>query len=99
MGAQHIKSENTVLRVEITRPPFVHAVQIATAAKIQQEGREERTCALLDVDTIRIERWPVLTSFSAQLPALLDEIHLANKRVFFECISTEGLASLEPKYE
>ncbi len=99
LGTQQIKSEHTVLRVELTRPPFLHVVQIITAAQIQQESLAPRAGSVLDVDTVRVERRTDLPLFFSELPSLLDEIHAANKQVFFECLSAEGLESLEPKYE
>lgn len=99
LGKQQIKTEHTVLRVEMTRPPFLHVVQIITAAHVQQDSLVQRSGAVLDVDTVRAERRTDLPSFYSELPSLLDDIHSANKQVFFECLSVEGLESLEPQYE
>jgi hypothetical protein len=53
---------------------------------------------LVDVDTLRIERF-TLNDFLTKLPALLEAIHTSNKTFFFDLLSDTGLQELEPIYE
>lgn len=99
IGDHVVRAENTVLRVEIARAPFIHAVQVMTIANIQSSPHGVRTGAILDVDTLTVSPNIDVSSFVSALPALLDDIHLANKKMFFECLSEKGLTSLEPQYE
>lgn len=98
IGSNDIVSENAVLRVELTRMPFLHAVQVATKAVVQQEGQIARTGALIDVDTLAIADLEPAEFFS-KLSSSLEDIHTANKQMFFECFTQYGLDLLEPRYE
>ena len=99
LGKHAVRAENTVIRVEIPRAPFLHAVQVMTTVNIQNSSNGIRTGAILDVDTLTTTPSFDVASFVAELPTLLDDIHLANKHMFFECLSENGLNSLEPQYE
>ena len=99
IGKHKLAAENTVLRIEIPRDSFLHAIQMVTEANIQQEGTQVRRGAILDVDTLRLHREDDMNKFVAELPEALERIHLANKEVLFECLSVEGLKRLEPQYE
>lgn len=99
IGNHTVRAENTVFRVEIPRAPFVHAVQVMTTANYQNSSNGIRIGAILDVDTLTTTTSFDVASYVSELPALLDEIHLANKQMFFECLSENGLKSLEPQYE
>ncbi|MBL0422375.1 TIGR04255 family protein [Ramlibacter sp. AW1] len=98
VGSHTIASENTALRSELKRGPFLQAVQVASRAVVQQEGVGTRTGALIDVDTLAIaELEPA--EFFANLPSSLEDLHTANKQMFFECLTEYGLSLLEPKYD
>lgn len=99
IGTHDVRAENTVLRVEIPRLNFLHAVQVMTSASIQSVSLGTRSGAILDVDTLSVAPVASISAFATELSNLLDEIHLANKQIFFECLSTSGLKNLEPKYE
>ncbi|MBK9441316.1 MAG: TIGR04255 family protein [Comamonadaceae bacterium] len=99
VGMHAVKAENSVIRVEIPRAPFLHAVQMMTHANLQLASGAMRSGAILDVDTLTSASIPEVQSFITDLPRLLDEIHLANKQMFFECLSESGLSNLEPQYE
>lgn len=98
IGNHAVRAENTVIRVEIPRAPFVHAVQMMTTANIQSSPNGMRVGAILDVDTLTATPSLDVASFVSALPTLLDDIHLANKQMFFQCLSENGLNNLEPQY-
>ena len=99
IGKHVVKAENTVMRVEIPRGQFLHAVQVISTAHIQEPLGGVRTGAILDVDTLMTTPNNDVGLFVAELPTLLEDIHLANKQMFFECLSEAGLSNLEPQYE
>jgi len=99
VGNHAVKAENSVVRVEIPRSPFLHAVQVMTNATVQIPPQKARSGAVLDVDTLTVTAVSDLPRFMTDLPRLLDDIHLANKQMFFECLSESGLSNLEPQYE
>lgn len=99
IGTHDLRAENTVLRVEIPRSNFLHAVQVMTSATVQLPAIGARSGAILDVDTLSVAPVKDISIFAIELSTLLDEIHLANKQMFFECLSENGLRNLEPQYE
>jgi uncharacterized protein (TIGR04255 family) len=99
IGKHVVKAENTVMRVEIPRGQFLHAVQLISTAHIQESSGGVRTGAILDVDTHMTTPNNGVALFVTELPTLLEKIHLANKQMFFECLSEAGLSNLEPQYE
>jgi len=99
IGKHVVKAENTVMRVEIPRGQFLHAVQLISTAHIQESSGGIRSGAILDVDTLTTTPNNDVASFVTGLTTLLDDIHLANKQMFFECLSEAGLSNLEPQYE
>lgn len=98
LGDLELRDENIVLRVEIPRDGFLHAISIATRADAQLESGVLISGAVLDVDTIQQDA-AALSSLFVKAPAQLDAIHQSNKEVFFGCLSPSGLTALEPVYE
>lgn len=98
IGSQTVATENTSLRVELRRGSLLHAVQVATKAVVQQEGKGSRTGALIDVDTFAVAELEP-EAFFGGLQSSLEEIHSGNKQMFFECLTEYGLKLLEPKYD
>lgn len=99
IGKHEVRAESSIIRVEIPRTPFTHAVHVMTNASVQSGTSSIRTGAILDVDTLVVETISDVATFVTDLPHLLDAIHLANKQMFFECLSDSGLNNLDPKYE
>lgn len=99
LGTHEVVSENTNIRVELLSGSFLHAIQIMTSATIQSPNMPERVGAVLEVGTVQQDPELDVSRFIRNLPGFLDEIHNANKEIFFECLSKEGLSKLEPQYE
>jgi uncharacterized protein (TIGR04255 family) len=97
LGNVTLSEENIILRVEIPRDGFLHAVSIASRANAQLESGESLSGAILDVDTIQQDASAV-GSFLDNAPTQLDAIHQSNKEMFFGCLSDAGLKALEPVY-
>jgi len=99
LGKHQLSAENTMIRIEISRPPYLHAVQIMTLANIQAPGMVGRSGAVLDVDTLVVESFGDVPTLLADFAARLDAIHWANKEVFFESLNNTALEELGPSYE
>ncbi len=93
-----LSNQTTHLRTEIVEPPFLHAVTVMHPAIATQPDGVAFDGVLVDVDTLRIERF-TLNDFLTKLPALLEAIHTSNKTFFFDLLSDTGLQELEPIYE
>lgn len=98
IGGRTLSDQATQVRTEIVEPPFLHAITILSPATVNQPGRQSGTGAILDVDTHRLEKFEI-KAFLERLPQFLDEIHLANKTVFFDLLSEAGLTELDPQYD
>lgn len=92
-----LDDEQIQLRVEIPDEPFIHGVSVVSKANLSKPGQSPISGALLDVDTHRVYAMST-ADFHAGLSDLLDEIHAANKRIFFDLLSESGLHNLEPVY-
>jgi len=98
LAGQKLSDQAIQLRTEIVASPFLHAITIVSPASEQRPGGVVNKGALVDVDTHRIEKFAT-ADFLKQLPQFLDEIHTANKSVFFGLLSKAGLNELEPRYD
>lgn len=98
IAGRKLSDQATQIRTEIVEPPFLHAITIVSPATVNHPVRASDTGAVVDVDTHRIDRFEI-KPFLEQLPQLLDEIHSANKTVFFDLLSEAGLTELDPQYD
>lgn len=100
IAGQKVTSEHTVVRVEL---PFdgrgVHAVQMISIADISLFNGETRSGALLEVDSIVLSGLGEANQFFNDLPTLLHDLRMANKKIFFDCLTRAALSSLEPTYD
>ena len=99
LGELRLVRQNTVLRMEVQDPPFLHVVSALTAADAVREGASPVRGSLIDVDTLHLAPEPDVQAFMARLSESLDDAHLRNKRMFFECLTQETLDRLEPTYD
>jgi hypothetical protein len=98
LAGQKLTNQAIQIRTELVSQPFLHAITVLSSAVAQDLGGVTNEGALVDVDTHRIEKFAT-TDFLSRLPQLLDEIHDANKSVFFSLLSDAGLNELEPQYD
>jgi uncharacterized protein (TIGR04255 family) len=100
IGSVEIAGNNSQIRVELPIGRFLHAVNIATEAKIKfQSTGVLKTGALLDVDSMALGLDISIGEFVKGASDLLEDLHKANHEVFFGCLTSEGLEKLEPQYE
>lgn len=97
IAGRPLDDEQTQLRTEILDSQFLHAITILSKAKLNKLGEKVVEGALLDVDTHRVQSMSI-SEFKERLDYLLEEIHTANKKIFFDLLSDDGLKSLEPIY-
>jgi uncharacterized protein (TIGR04255 family) len=98
-GELALDRQNTVIRMEVVDPPFLHVVNAMTAAEAVQEGAAPLRGSLIDVDTLHLSPQDSVPEFMDRLVHNLDDAHDRNKRMFFECLTQETLDRLEPHYD
>ena len=98
IAGRSLSGEQTQLRTEIQDFKFLHAITIMSKANLNKPGEPTVEGAFLDVDTHLSQRMST-REFKDGLETFLDEIHAANKKIFFDLLSNDGLNSLEPSYD
>jgi uncharacterized protein (TIGR04255 family) len=97
-----IRNENVSLHVELPQDNYVHILKVATSATIAQVANPDvkRKGLLIDTDTICSMSNPLSPeNFLFKHNELLNDIHRANKDLFFRTLSQYGIEHLEPVYE
>mgnify|MGYP003533494409 FL=1 len=96
IAGRTLSEQSTQIRTEIVEDEFLHATTIVSPATARRnDGSIIGEGTVVDVDTHRAEILEI-SEFLDRLPQLLDEIHLANKKFFFDLLSSEGLEELDP---
>jgi uncharacterized protein (TIGR04255 family) len=99
IAGHDLKKEPFQFRIEIPKDELVHAVQLVSSATAVLHNGTTKEGLIVDVDTHAsldgVSMQSLLDGFSAKL----DLIHLANKAMFFDCLRSETITSLEPSYE
>ncbi|WP_213778845.1 TIGR04255 family protein [Caballeronia sp. dw_276] len=101
LGGQKLKHEKFQLRTELVRGAFIHVVNLVGSAQMLIANQPQRNSgAIVDIDSI-CDLSPAMRfeSFLMKLKASADEIHEANKELFFELLQQETVNSLGPDYE
>lgn len=98
--AKHkLEKEIFHIRVDIPRGEFVHAVQVISSATAILNNSEIREGLIVDVDTITSQQVGTFKDLLSGFPDKLEVIHLENKKVFFDCLTSQTINALEPEYE
>lgn len=100
VGGRDLNQEAAEIRVEFSDKPYTHIIHAITRGHAVLQSGERKQGSLIDVDTIAKElESSVPIEFVKKLPDYLDDMHLRNKRVFFECLTEETLHKLGAVYE
>lgn len=99
LAGHKLVNEVFQIRIEIPREGFIHAVQVVSSATATLHTGESRVGLIIDVDTIANLSGVSFDTLLADFSDKLDAIHLANKKVFFDCLKPETIKALEPEYD
>lgn len=91
VNQNHI-SNNLVMRTEIKEDNFIKVLQLANNVTIK-DSFGQRTGSLIDITCI-YNKQDILQLF----PIIIDEAHKMEKKLFFELLKPEFLATLNPEY-
>lgn len=87
------------VRLGINEDAVTHSLQIASAASMTLLTGRTVTGPVLDVDSAIEIGGEHPEVFFGSLSERAEMLHESNKRLVFDCLSAEALASLEPEYE
>lgn len=99
VGHHELKSEIASIRIEVPRDNFLHLVSIQTGALVEMNGLPRIEGVVVDVDSICRVPDLQLRKFIDEMEIRLEEVHKANKIMFFECLTPNTVTSLEPNYD
>lgn len=99
LAGHKLKNEAFQLRLEIPGDGFIHAVQVVSSATVTLRSGETRQGLIVDVDTISNQENISFDKLLSNLSEKLDAIHLANKKMFFDCLKPATVSAMEPEYE
>lgn len=97
LAGHKLEKEAFHLRLEIPRDGFIHAVQVVSSATATLQSGEPRQGLIVDVDTIANQKSISFDELLNELSDKLEKIHLANKKIFFDCLKPETVTALEPE--
>lgn len=87
------------MRMEISVEGFINILQIISGAKVLMPNNSERHGVVIDIDTIKDTGGISVEQLEVDLDNALEHIHRINKETFFDCITEQTIARLEPEYE
>ncbi|RON97143.1 hypothetical protein BK672_02280 [Pseudomonas fluorescens] len=99
IGDRAIDITKTIIQAEILEDEAINLLHIAGKVQVNiVDTGEVRSGLLVDIDSIRQIAQVTLGDFISTAGEHLDALHALNKKIFFDCLSERGLASLEPVY-
>lgn len=100
IGNHKLDISTCVLQAQIIEGDAINLLQIRGNVEIKViETNESKTGILVDIDSIRQLSNTSLPDFVEKDSQELDSLHFINKKMFFDCLSAEGLKTLEPVYD
>jgi len=100
LGRFELKNQNYQTQIEIKVKGIIHLIQLIAPVTVSNKtDNNTKTGTLISTDSIVIKNFEDVSSFSDELSNNLDILHRENKVIFFECLSKEGVESMEPIYE
>ncbi|MDN5842915.1 MAG: TIGR04255 family protein [Alcaligenaceae bacterium] len=99
LGGTSLKDNPFQFQSIIELGGFVHRVALTSPAEmIVGEARAHRRGLLISVDT-PIEQPCEAVAFVGMLDSQLDQVHTANKKTFFACLTEAAVQAMGPKYD
>lgn len=94
-----LKVNTTTLRTETIVDGFLTIITMSGGVTAQAEGVAPMQGALIDIDTISQAQPQGPSDFASSMSVALDQVRLANKTVFFKCLTDEAVDALKPIYQ
>lgn len=94
-----LTEEQFHIRIGIPKDNFIHTVQLASSAQAVLHNGLKKEGFIVDIDTVAAQNNISMQSLHEGISDKLEAIHLANKVMFFDCLTTQTINSLEPVYD
>lgn len=87
------------IKITVNENGFIHLIQLSSSVTATLPDKNKKEGVAIDVDSIALQSGVKFKEFIKTLPVDLEKLHLENKRIFFSCLKTGTIKSLEPVYE
>lgn len=94
LNNQILDSKQLVIRAELPLGNFQATLQVASNAQVNIQN-EQKVGSVIDIDIFNID---TTYDYSSNLPQLLTTGHKEEKKLFFQLLKTDFLATLNPQY-
>lgn len=100
VGGIALSDQRYQLRLEIPTGNLINVIQIIGEATAVNERGEQTSGAVLDIDTVcNVGEELPYSQFLEGLPKMAEDVHTANKQLFFSCLKKSTIDELGPEYE
>ena len=99
VAGHKLEKEQFHLRIDIPKDGFMHTVQVISFAQAVLNDGTKKEGAIIDIDTAVALESSSIQSLADGLSEKLEYLHLANKAMFFSCLKSHAIDSLEPSYD
>lgn len=101
VGTENLPHNAFMLRTELKQGDYIHGVSVIHPANVQMaQNKESKKGLVLDIDTISIlAKKMSFSDFLVNFEDLANNIHLSNKKLFFDFLKTTTIEALGPVYE
>jgi len=94
-----LSKEQFHIRIAIPKDGVEHTVQLASSARAVLHDGTAKEGLVVDIDTVVTQSNVSMQSVCEGLSDKLEDIHSANKAMFFDCLAPSTIESLEPIYD
>lgn len=99
LGKLKHTNERFNIRLDFEDGEFLHILNLVSGATADIINSGKRTGLVIDSDSLKNVANQPFGEWFEQLSPALDQLHAANKKLFFDCLSEDGLNGLGPHYE
>ena len=99
IASHKLEKEQFHIRIDIPKDGFIHTVQIVSSAQAVLNNGINMEGAIIDIDTVVAQNNISIQSLMEGLTDKLENIHMTNKAMFFNCLKPCTVDTLEPIYD
>jgi uncharacterized protein (TIGR04255 family) len=99
IAGHKLEKEQFHLRIDVPKDGFMHTVQVVSLAQAVLSDGTKKEGAIIDIDTAVAMGNSPIRLLADGISEKLDSIHSANKNMFFSCLKSHAIDSLEPNYD
>lgn len=99
VGDVEAKDDHFSVQVHRNEGDTLHIMSVVTGAQGEMPDGKTVFGAVVDIDSIRTERFSDFGTFAAKLAPAVESLRQANKLKFFSCLTEEAVNEMGPRYD